>query len=104
MGKFSRETSRMTRDDLLPSDCKNTRDSSWAATANDFQSSDDVYLKIESAHPVDSGEWDFEVNPSDPQGSPVFAKPIVWVVAGDSIINQGQVSFASNGFILAFDF
>ena len=51
--KFSRETSRMTRDDLLPSDCKNTRDSSWAATANDFQSSDDVYLKIESAHPVD---------------------------------------------------
>ena len=51
-----------------------------------------------------SGEWDFEVNPSDPQGSPVFAKPIIWVVAGDSIINQGQVSFASNGFILAFDF
>ena len=49
-----------------------------------------------------SGEWDFEVNPSDPQGSPVFAKPIVWVVAGDSTINK--VSFASNGFILAFDF
>ena len=42
------------------------------------------------------------MNPSDPQGSPVFAKPIVWVVAGDSTINK--VSFASNGFILAFDF
>ena len=50
---FSRETNRMTRDDLVGPDCEKTRDQSWAATANDFPNSNDVFLKIESAHPDD---------------------------------------------------
>ena len=51
--KFSRETNRMTRDDFIGTDCEKTRDQSWAATANDFPNSNDVFLRIESAYPDD---------------------------------------------------
>ena len=52
--KFSRETTTtMTRGNLDGTDCEKTRDQSWAATANDFPNSNDVFLKIESAHPDD---------------------------------------------------
>ena len=50
---FSRETNRMDRTNLIGPDCEKTRDQSWAATANDFPNSNDVFLKIESAHPDD---------------------------------------------------
>jgi len=80
--KFNRETPRMDRDDLTPSsNCQNTRDSSWAATANDFPSSSDVFLKIDSAHPDDSGQWKFEVKPSSSQDEAVVVFPDIWVIA-----------------------
>ena len=50
---FNRETNDMSRNDLNGDGCENTRDQSWKATANDFPNSNDVFLKIEAAHPDD---------------------------------------------------
>ena len=50
---FNRDTGRMEREDFYGTGCDQLRSDSWAATVDDPDNPDDVYLKIESAHPDD---------------------------------------------------
>ena len=107
--EFNRDTARMKREDFrgTGTTCDELRTDSWAATVDDPDNPNDVYLKIESAHPDDrylslsstfqiklillpcSGVWTVTASNEDTEGvlsenaEKVTATVQVWVAAGE---------------------
>ena len=105
---FDRGTGQMTRGDFTGSDtsCETLRTDNWRATTNNPPGEDDVFLRIESAHPDDryleidcnslinlvcllilSGEWVVIARKEVESGMGVIAHAHVWVGAGEEDIH-----------------
>jgi len=97
---FNRDSDRMERGNFYGTGCDQLRSDSWAATTDDPDNPNDVYLKIESAHPDDSGVWTVTASNGDVEGvtnaQKVTATVQVWVASAPqmmSLVDEAEETF-----------